>query len=876
MRTLMVITACILLAAATRLYYIDYQSLWFDEGWSAFAAVQPSLQAAIEADPTNPPLYYVLLNLTTRGFGDSPLGLRVTSLLLGLLAIPLAYQLARRLFGVRAGVLTAALMALSPPLWWASQEARMYTLLALLVLLMAIAWHQLRLKPLRWAWIMLLLAELGLLYAHNTGPAVVLWINGVMLIDWLVRRRFSRPGILRWFGGQLAVGVLWLPWLLTRFLDVQAANSALVRRPQITPEFLGQLWQAFWVAPWAMIGEESSLLVYTVVLFVLALVLIPWRNVNACWLVLHAVLLVAGLLAGLSLIGNEMHGRYVVMIVPLLLVAVGAGLASLRLAVLRYVGLGMFAGLFVVNVVLAQNPAYQHDDVRGMAHYYAEMLTAGDTVLAWSYADRFDLAYYWRHLEIPARRITLPEGADLHEIAPLLPESGDVALNVWYTQRADFRGMMGCVLGNGTTQLPVQHTVYGMTNALYRAPSLRMPELRPLEQPLLHDGIPLATVTAAGELVPMAADQALCVPVELRLQQAVDVDLQAALIVRNGFGWDVAQTSAIFATANQRTSAQLAPGETLTAYALLRLPYGAPPDDYDIFLRLFDETRQPSGYDFTAQANPGKDFLLGTWQVEPGADWEATYRQTPLPNRVDLRVGQSLALLAHDLNPATLSPGADLRLQLLWQGDDRLPDLTFAPQNESHATVVTADPGPRDSITLDWRVLRVPLEADPGVAHLRLPDGTVLAEYTIDSLPFVSEPPGFDVEVGEAVPGIGTLAGYSAGAAVIDQRLPITLVWQVGDSEIDTSYTVFVQLLDANGRLIAQSDSLPAQGERPTTGWRAGEYIVDAHRLQFNDLAAPGEATLIAGLYDARTGERVPVNTDGADYITLPGVITVR
>ena len=120
----------ILAATAFRLYRIASQSIWFDEGWSAFAAVQPTLRAAFEADPTNPPLYYLLLNLTTKGLGDSEFGLRVVSLLLGLLAIPLAYQLVRRQFDSRAGVFAAALVALSPLLWWAAQEARMYTLLA--------------------------------------------------------------------------------------------------------------------------------------------------------------------------------------------------------------------------------------------------------------------------------------------------------------------------------------------------------------------------------------------------------------------------------------------------------------------------------------------------------------------------------------------------------------------------------------------------------------------------------------------------------------------------------------------------------------------------------------------------------------------------
>src|SRR5690606_9399980 len=184
---------------------------------------------------------------------------------------------------------------------------------------------------------------------------------------------------------------------------------------------------------------------------------------------------VAGLVAGLGILGNELHGRYLVMLVPLLLVPLGAGMARLPSAGLRGLITFGFGGLLLANIYYAQQPQYQHDDARGMVAYYAETLTADDTVLAWSYADRYDLWYYWDRLGVQARRVTLPEGADLEAVAPLLPQSGDVALNVWYTQRADYRGMMNCLLSAGTTGLPVEHEVYGMSSLLYESPLLRLP-----------------------------------------------------------------------------------------------------------------------------------------------------------------------------------------------------------------------------------------------------------------------------------------------------------------------------------------------------------------------------------------------------------------
>ncbi|NJN54501.1 MAG: hypothetical protein HC804_06955 [Anaerolineae bacterium] len=60
------------------------------------------------------------------------------------------------------------------------------------------------------------------------------------------------------------------------------------------------------------------------------------------------------------------------------------------------------------------------------------------------------------------------------------------------------------------------------------------------------------------------------------------------------------------------------------------------------------------------------------------------------------------------------------------------------------------------------------------------------------------------------------------------------------------SYRVFVHLLDAQGTVIAQSDSIPGEWTRPTTGWMPGEYILDHHMLP----AAPVPVTAVrVGLY---------------------------
>lgn len=905
--------AVLLLAAAVRLYHIQLQSIWFDEGWSAYAAGQPTLRAVIEAEPTNPPLYYLLLHIAVRGFGDSPFALRYFSLLLGLLTVPLTYQLARRLFDARAGLWAAFLVAFNPLLWWASQEARMYTLLAVVVLVAGLAFHQLLKRPTRSAWIALLGAELAALYSHNTGPVIALWLNAAALLAWFAPylkslfqkiRSFSSPpspspmlgegdqtaqksplsmqwegdvgeGIRphHWLAGQLLVALLWSPWFVSRFLLLSEANSAVTAAPVLSADFFSRIWQALWAGSWLMVGRESTINVLSVILFVVALIIIPWRKSAARWLIAHVIILTGGLLLGLLVLGNEIHGRYLVMIVPLLLVAVGGGIGAVGI---RYIVSLPLAAIFLFTFAVSihfntTNPAYQHDDVRGMVRYYADNLTANDTVLAWSYADRYDLSYYWDRLGVKAKRVTLPESADLDAVLSLLPENGDVALNVWYTQRADYRGMMNCILSHGTINPPEEYTVYGMSDLLYRSPSLDLPQLRPFEA--VSDP---ARITAMGAIPDTTADKALCLPLQLTLSRDLDVELKSLIVIHNPPGWEIARADAVFADAAQRTTSQLSEGSVLTAYPLLRLPVGTPTGDYPVFLRLYDETATPSGYDLAPSLGEraSKDLPLGVWSVVRGADWSQVNRQTDLPIPVDVPVSDDLRLLAHDQTGGTLRNGDPLRLTLLWQGRGVLPDLTLAgngwqmtvpPQNDSS-----------EGVTLDWREAAVPADAALGEAELRLPDGTVLARYTIEVVPALYEPPAFDTAMDADFPGVGTLVGFTLHGASFDrsQPVPVTLVWKA-DQPTETTYTVFVQLVNVEGRVIAQSDSLPANGQRPTTGWRSGEYIVDDHTLTFHDDAAPGSARLITGLYDASTGQRLTF-APGQDFVTLAENITIR
>jgi uncharacterized membrane protein len=100
-----------------------------------------------------------------------------------------------------------------------------------------------------------------------------------------------------------------------------------------------------------------------------------------------------------------------------------------------------------------------------------------------------------------------------------------------------------------------------------------------------------------------------------------------------------------------------------------------------------------------------------------------------------------------------------------------------------------------------------------------------------------------------------TLLGYDQ--SVQGRRVALTLYWQAS-SLMPVSYTVFVHLLDAQGKQWAQSDGLPAAGAQLTNGWQVGEVVADRRAVVLPADAPAGVYRLEVGMYRLDTMQRLP------------------
>ena len=112
----------------------------------------------------------------------------------------------------------------------------------------------------------------------------------------------------------------------------------------------------------------------------------------------------------------------------------------------------------------------------------------------------------------------------------------------------------------------------------------------------------------------------------------------------------------------------------------------------------------------------------------------------------------------------------------------------------------------------------------------------------------------------------------SAGPVTRGDYLLVGIFWLATDTPA-SRYKVFLQLLDEEGRLVAQRDSEPAGGTKPTTSWQAAFSYSDFHALLIPEDLPPGEYSLIVGLYDINDpAARLPVGD--STYVEL-GKVTV-
>ncbi len=839
--------------------------------------------------------------------GGDEFAIRFPSLWAGVALIPVVFAVGRRLGGHKVGTAAACLAAISPPLIYHSQIARPYTLLTLLLALNFYAILRLRNEPQAFRWWALavstfIAAAYNHLYALTILPAMLLILG---YEAWRKRN-------LRW---HFTLSVLCIigslaPWMSRSLGSTYGHVAARAASSPLSPlGFADAARDGLLLAETSSLSAGARELLGVIVgIGILIGAYALWKRSNRI-ITLAAVYGVAPIIIsyGLDLLVPYFNGRYLLFLAPLLYVVI-AGVISFQ----KRLQLAIFAiPLLIVSLVWVPQTYQQafaapEEELDILATELHQRVQPGDILISNSEWRQMNLNYYLQGIDIPVVIISQERPATVDDVRNQVQTAMNGHDRVWVA-------FFGASPENATQAIEptlsasyarVSNNWYGTTQlSLYE----RTPNL-PTHQPaniifgdaleLLDYQLPLAKSVQPGASVVL----------NLRwlLHKHGDYAISLRLIDQQGQVW--AQTDTKPRDGYLSTNTWPLSTEVTEARGLM-IPWGTPPGIYNLGISVYnaEKTTELGANDVNGQAVPPV-WILGSVEVNTATS-TPSLDLLPIKQHIVKDLGV-ISLLGGSWEERA-SAGQTIQIELFWQAEVDLQksDVLEIQLVDDRGQIwgKTREPlGGQSSVkwlsgevregkyrlrvspTTPAGHYQVQLQILPTDQQMLLPSenrAVALGSIDVDSrprrfsIPKMSRVSGtafgkhielLGYDLGDSIPAGGNILQAKAG-----DTIPVRLYWQadsnLGTNGIEHDYTVFVQVLDANGHLVAQHDGVPMEGNAPTTTWAPSEVIEDLHILALPPNLTPGTYSVIAGLYDSKTMERLP--TKNSDHVILAQVL---
>lgn len=181
----------------------------------------------------NPPLHFLYLHFWIKIFGDGETVVRISSLIFGLLAIPLTYLVGKEIFSKKTGLIAAIFSTISFWQIYYSVEARMYPMFLFLSLTsIYFFWKTLKENKKKFKFFYFISSFL-LIYTHLFGWLVIIFQN----LFFFIYRKYYKPTKSFFYKANLALIAIFSVWLIPKFLSIihQPVLQGWYFKNQITP-----------------------------------------------------------------------------------------------------------------------------------------------------------------------------------------------------------------------------------------------------------------------------------------------------------------------------------------------------------------------------------------------------------------------------------------------------------------------------------------------------------------------------------------------------------------------------------------------------------------------------------------------------------------
>ncbi|GIK71828.1 MAG: hypothetical protein BroJett021_08160 [Chloroflexota bacterium] len=899
---------------------LDWQPLWWDEGYSVYFATEPLLRMFdLTARDIHPPLYYVLLHGWIELWQSAtPVVLRILSVLLAVLALPLQAWLAWRLFPGRTRLLliAALLLALNPMHLFYSQEVRMYGLgmtLSIASTLFFWRWRQAANdgKQQRQVWLMV-----GYVAATLAGLYTLYYFVFIPVGHLLWALFVHRQAVRRWWpvaAVQMLIAALFLPWLfyttprLVAYVDNKVASDQDVALDPVryiaqhTATFSGgHLGWPLGPLPWALLfGGAAILAIGGALIFSQQArsqnLSEPTEsesnrapNTGALGLLASLVgtTLAAGWLLNLRFPFFPEGGERLLMIaLPYVLLLLAAGIdhtwrvARAGQAALLFLLLAAIGGVYTFYTT----PRYVGHDYRPIVRQIVQQGRNRDAFLAifpWQVG-------YWRAyapqqdplVTGPAPRLLSDDVVGWSAEVQAVLDDALAAGVVWFPEPLTF----GATLPFEIEEYLAAHAS-NLENRWYDATRLtawaKLAGLTPAAEAAADFGAVRIVEAAVAEGLVEAANQPVAVHITWEIVEPADLNISLRLLDSNNQIWSSREYAVAWSSAQ--------PGTRETHLVGVFAPVGLPPGVYTVGVSVArQDARGESANALTVVGSDTVDAPIGVLTV---AAPETVQSAARLPIRTPLSppVAQNdIAFLGFTGPPPTkpLLAGTELVVTLFLQAlaDTPADRLLYVSLLDRQGNGVAGFEGwPLASfpppLLVEDELLRVPVRF---FVPATLPSGDYRLVTGFQEPATGAKTPsillgGVRVEQRRAdftrptpphllpTPAqFGThvrLYGYALEETG-DNALTVRLYWEVIQPLLPPHH-IFVHLQAADGAIVAQQDAAPFtdRGPAPTGSWQPGEFLVTRHPLPTANLA---DHHIRVGIYDPATLLRLPVTING-------------
>lgn len=357
----------LLLAAGMRIYHLNLQGLWGDEGWSVeFSDPQrPTEITQRLVTDLHPPLYFIGLGWWRNMAGDSEIAMRVLAVFAALLTVAMIGRIGRQLFSPSAGIMAALVLALADKHIVLSQEVRHYPLAFMWMALSSLIFLDWLKSPKRRNSLVYALVIIAGLYTHYYTALilVVQLVYGVFFLE-----TWRQVGKLLLLIG--AASLAFVPWAFVAIYQLQIRPEGILHSMSRSWDTLSFLTVDFLGRPVVLLGG----------LLLLGLPFWSRKNTrytpNSEW---YAVLWF-----GLPILIS-------IVIYPVVSVLTDRNMALVLLPMALLVGHGVsrfqapaqyfLAALIAINGVTSLDSYFEHPPSREMAAYISQNYPLGEPVV---------------------------------------------------------------------------------------------------------------------------------------------------------------------------------------------------------------------------------------------------------------------------------------------------------------------------------------------------------------------------------------------------------------------------------------------------------------------------------------------------------------